>query len=258
MTTQTKDAKTIARALSIHRTEEREQAQDAGRALWDGRGTIGREAVQAGDIVRLSTGSQAIVTAKGKGASIKGAIINVKGEAIMGVVQDIERENITAVTAWAVPERTEEAQAEEPKAEEAQAEPERAITDDERADEAQAEEEDEEEDEEEAGRGMARQLAAARVRYEHCRTKLGKKSMRCGDEVSVALSALDHVQACDLLDLLLGDARGTALTRYAHLNNGQIRMNSGNRIRNLVKKGEASIEGIEDTIACMKDGTAYA
>ena len=50
----------------------------------------------------------------------------------------------------------------------------------------------------------------------------------------------------DLADKVLGVPKGTHFAKYQHLNNGQIRMNSGNRIRQAWKL--ANEEGDEAAI----------
>lgn len=58
----------------------------------------------------------------------------------------------------------------------------------------------------------------------------------CGDEVAVAL--LDHTpeQVAALADKVCGEPTGYHAARYAHLNPGQVRMNSANRIRNALNR----------------------
>lgn len=72
------------------------------------------------------------------------------------------------------------------------------------------------------------------------RGKYGKDA-NCGDDVAEALKGAD-------LDALLVFAAGNGIDvdKYAHLNNGQKRMNVGNRLRAMVKKGEVGVEALFD------------
>ena len=111
-----------------------------------------------------------------------------------------------------------------------------------------AEDGDEEEEELTAGQKMARTLAKARVRYVKSKTASGKATMNNGDQIALALQPFDHVQVAMTADLILGEEIGHHMNRYGHLNNGQIRMNSGNRIRGAVKRGDIEIEGAMELI----------
>jgi len=64
-------------------------------------------------------------------------------------------------------------------------------------------------------------------------------SIVCGDDVSTALAGVE-------LEALIkfAKANGVDTDKYAHLNNGQKRMNIGNRLRNLVKKGEVELAAL--------------
>lgn len=72
------------------------------------------------------------------------------------------------------------------------------------------------------------------------RGKYGKDA-NCGDAVADALKGAD-------LDALteFANANGVDTDKYAHLNNGQRRMNIGNRLRNMVKKGEIGVDQLAD------------
>lgn len=93
---------------------------------------------------------------------------------------------------------------------------------------------------------MAEILAKYRVRYETCTTASGRKSKRCGDEVSVLFTGLDWNQSALFAELALGLEIGELREKYAHLNNGQIRMNSSNRVRGAVKRGDLTVEDLRD------------
>lgn len=79
---------------------------------------------------------------------------------------------------------------------------------------------------------------AARARY--TKTKIGDiVCLDNGDEVAKALRGMDLDDvikaAADVLDVVPAELRA----KYSHLNNGQIRMNLGNRIRKAVKNDPA-------------------
>ncbi|MDV7391590.1 hypothetical protein RZS08_09565 [Arthrospira platensis SPKY1] len=62
-------------------------------------------------------------------------------------------------------------------------------------------------------------------------------SISCGDEVATALAGVDHEALFEFANSV-----GVETAKYDHLNAGQKRMNVGNRLRNLVKKGEVTVE----------------
>lgn len=57
----------------------------------------------------------------------------------------------------------------------------------------------------------------------------------CGDEVAVALLDLTPEEVASLADKICGEHVGYHAARYAHLNPGQVRMNSSNRIRGALR-----------------------
>jgi len=87
-----------------------------------------------------------------------------------------------------------------------------------------------------AGQKMSATLRKYRAGYETVRSASGKKSLDKGDPVAKALRAKTPKQVCELAEQLLHDCN--AVTKYAHLNLGQQRMNAGNLIRNAIKRGE--------------------
>ena len=91
---------------------------------------------------------------------------------------------------------------------------------------------DEEIDKEEVvGSKMAQALAKARTHYTKCRRPNGAQTAHSGDDVAKALHDYEPMEVAALADRCLNQPSGTHLLKYGHLNNGQIRMNSGNRIR---------------------------
>jgi hypothetical protein len=86
-----------------------------------------------------------------------------------------------------------------------------------------------------AGR-MAQALKGARVNYRVTVTASGGRSADCGDGIARGLQGFTGREVADLADLVCGQPTGTHFRKYSHLNNGQIRMNSGNKIRGQYKK----------------------
>lgn len=78
---------------------------------------------------------------------------------------------------------------------------------------------------------MAKALREARTHYTHCKRPNGTATAHNGDDIAKALRDYEPTEVADLADKCLGVPVGTHFLKYGHLNNGQIRMNSGNRIR---------------------------
>jgi len=89
-----------------------------------------------------------------------------------------------------------------------------------------------------------------RERYVIGLTHSGRKSLHNGDELAAALEGMSHVQVATIAELLLGLEDGELLSRYWKLNHGQIRMNSGNRIRAALKRGDFDLDAV--TTAALK------
>jgi hypothetical protein len=102
---------------------------------------------------------------------------------------------------------------------------------------------DEAGEEEKAEHPMAKALREARVRYVKTKRPEGTSSMDCGDMLARTLRDLEPLEVAAMADKVLGEAAGYHAGKYGHLNPGQIRMNSGNRIRAYLKTADA--EGME-------------
>lgn len=85
---------------------------------------------------------------------------------------------------------------------------------------------------------MSKQLQKYRGRYQVCVTSNGTKSLNNGDPIAQLLEGKSWEEVCKLADEVLGEEPGHHATKYANLNPGQRRMNSGNRIRAAWKRGE--------------------
>ena len=97
-------------------------------------------------------------------------------------------------------------------------------------DDVEADEQDEEAGQTAASK-MAETLRAARVRYTKTKRPLGSASADCGDQIARFLRDFEPLEVAAIANKVLVLAPGSLEEKYAHLNPGQIRMNSGNRIR---------------------------
>lgn len=93
---------------------------------------------------------------------------------------------------------------------------------------------------------MAKALREARIHYIKCKRPNGTATAHNGDDIAKALRDYEPLEVAALADKALGAPAGTHEAKYGHLNNGQIRMNSGNRIRSAY--ATALKEGDADTI----------
>lgn len=100
------------------------------------------------------------------------------------------------------------------------------------------------EDEEETPRGMASTLSKYRAGYADAVSSNGRKSKKCGDEVSNLLEARTPRDVLIAAEILLGLEENELVARYAKLNPGQQRMNGGNRIRAAIKRGDVTIDDL--------------
>lgn len=104
---------------------------------------------------------------------------------------------------------------------------------------------------------MSEILRRYRVKYETCTTAGGRKSKRCGDELSVFLTGYDHMQVLYLAETVL-DLEGQLWEKYQGLNNGQIRMNASNRLRGALKREDVTLDEIKAIAEANKKGLAHA
>jgi hypothetical protein len=90
----------------------------------------------------------------------------------------------------------------------------------------------EEEGDEETGHSkMAEALRRARVHYTKALRPDGTPTAHCGDLIAKVLLESDPLEVCSFADSICEEPQGYHEQRYAALNNGQKRMNSGNKIR---------------------------
>ena len=85
---------------------------------------------------------------------------------------------------------------------------------------------------------LAKQMAKYRATYKRGVTANGDKSLHNGDALARYLEMRTPEEVCQLADEVCGEVNGFHEAKYERLNNGQKRMNAGNRIRNKIKQGE--------------------
>lgn len=100
--------------------------------------------------------------------------------------------------------------------------------------------------EEKAEHPMSKALREARKHYQSTKRPDGTRSADNGDAIAKELRDYEPQEVAELADKVLKVPKGTHFAKYQHLNNGQIRMNSGNRIR--IEWKRANEEGDEAAI----------
>lgn len=116
---------------------------------------------------------------------------------------------------------------------------------------------------------MAEALRKARQRYVKTTRPNGAATAHNGDVIAKELREYEPEDVCKLADRIFALPIGTHLAKYEHLNNGQKRMNAGNRIRGAWRKQEdkevcdriAHLLGLndqEDDDSDLPDGTDLA
>ena len=100
----------------------------------------------------------------------------------------------------------------------------------------------EEADNEEKEYTMSNHLSKYRERYQISIAASGAKSLNNGDDLAQYLEMKTAKEVCDLADIFTPNKDGQPhIERYARLNEGQKRMNSGNKLRAKAKKGEIEV-----------------
>jgi len=97
---------------------------------------------------------------------------------------------------------------------------------------------EDEEPEQEFSIRMAKALANARGAYTKSVASSGKASLHNGDTLATLLAGCEPEEVALLADLVCESPAGTHAAKYAKLNQGQVRMNSGNKIRGRIKREE--------------------
>ena len=91
---------------------------------------------------------------------------------------------------------------------------------------------------------MVNQLAKFRANYKPYQRPSGSISLDNADNIATLLRPLEPMRVKRIAETLLD----VDLSRYNDLNNGQIRMNSGNRLRGAFKRGEFTLKELKSTI----------
>lgn len=97
--------------------------------------------------------------------------------------------------------------------------------------------------------GMAAQLKKHRANYEVTASYTNRLSMDNGDDVAKMLRSASPETVMAAAEVLCGLEIGSLATKYSHLNKGQKRMNSGNRIRAMFRKEEITTDEIKAALA---------
>ena len=103
-------------------------------------------------------------------------------------------------------------------------------------------------DESEGENKMSSVLKKYRPTYAVSVTANGRKSRYNADDVAQVLEGVEPLTVVKAAEKLLGLKRGELQTKYEGMNNGQIRMNAGNRLRGAVKRGDLIVEEIEKVL----------
>ncbi len=91
---------------------------------------------------------------------------------------------------------------------------------------------------------MSAQMRKHRDKYQDTVSYNNRLSKNNGDEVAQLLAGATPEAVVAAAEQLCGFKEGELLAKYAHLNNGQRRMNSGNRIRSAVKRGTVTADQV--------------
>ncbi len=95
---------------------------------------------------------------------------------------------------------------------------------------------------------MGEILAKYRVGYVVSITPQGRKSRSNGDELAQTLETYEPAQIIPAAEILLEIETGVLVEKYTGMNQGQARMNVGNRLRAAVRRGDITIEQIEKAL----------
>lgn len=98
---------------------------------------------------------------------------------------------------------------------------------------------------------MSSTLSKYRAKYEPSISANGRKSLNTGDLFARLVSGASAPEVCALADAIMATEKGHHAARYSKLNIGQQRMNSGNRVRAAIKRGDAAFETVEAEFALI-------
>ena len=98
---------------------------------------------------------------------------------------------------------------------------------------------------------MTDQLREARKRYTVSKSSMGSTSAHNGDDLATLLAGCSPEDVCATAEKLADLKAGELVKQYGHLNPGQVRMCSGNRIRAMVKKETVTVDDVAKTLAAL-------
>ena len=91
-------------------------------------------------------------------------------------------------------------------------------------------------------RGMSDTLLRYRASYEPTICYSGRKSLNNGDAIADFLAGLAPDEVLAKAEAILGLETGFLTEKYQNLNEGQKRMNGGNRLRAALKRGDITAD----------------
>ena len=97
-------------------------------------------------------------------------------------------------------------------------------------------------------KSLSNTMKKYRKKYTKTTTYNGLPTVNNGDDVAEALAKLAPNEVVDLAERVLGLSDGELWEKYSHLNPGQQRMCSGNRIRAAVKKGTITAKDVTKAV----------
>ena len=98
---------------------------------------------------------------------------------------------------------------------------------------------------------MTEQLKEARKRYTVSKSAKGTTSAHNGDDLATLLAGCSPEDVCATAEMLGELKSGELSKKYGHLNPGQVRMCSGNRIRAMVKKESVTVDDVAKILAAL-------
>lgn len=100
-------------------------------------------------------------------------------------------------------------------------------------------------------KSMSNTLKGYRAKYEPSISANGRKSLNTGDDFARLVVGASAAEVCSLADAIFEAGEGHHAARYSKLNIGQQRMNSGNRVRAAIKRGDAAFETVQAQFALI-------
>ena len=104
------------------------------------------------------------------------------------------------------------------------------------------------EDEDKDEKTLSETMSKYRKGYTKAKSYNGMATVNNGDDLASLLLPLDPQQTVELAEKVLGLDEDELWDRYAHLNNGQKRMNAGNKLRFALKKETITLADVKKAI----------